>query len=259
MLIADFHVHIYPGYNLGAFLAAAWQNLTRHVGASEQETRVGLFLSERRDCHFFRDAGDGRVEMPAGWRVQAGAEPGVLELVGPANENIWLFGGRQVVTSERLEILAWLIDDELEDGLSFAELQQQVLEAGGVPVLPWALGKWMFARAQLVANIVARSQPASLVLADSALRPRGWPEPPAMKRARQLGFTVVAGTDPLPAEGEEPVVGSFGSALAPGIDEARPVSSCRELFLGGSPSVSMVGRRGGPFKVWSRMRRLATS
>ena len=255
MLVADFHVHIYPDYDLGTVLPAACSNLRNTISTSCDAFQLGLFLTERSDCSFFRNARLGQVTLPTGWYVESGREPEVLQLLGPNSERIMLFCGRQVVTSERLELLAWFVEDGLEDGCPFVDIQQQVLDLGGVPALPWAVGKWMFSRANCVAEILSRSRPETLVLVDSALRPCGWPEPRPMKLARQLGFTVVAGTDPLPSEEVSLVVGTYASGFFSGFDANRPVTSCREILLGRSHVFSHFGRRGNPYVVWKRLYR----
>lgn len=254
MIAIDCHVHVYPDYDLAGFLAAAVENLAGLSHGAGSVSDYGLLLTERSDCHFFRDARAGSLDMPAGWRVEVGAEDAVLRFCGPSSKTLWVYCGRQVVTAERLECFAWFLDEGIDDGRRFRDVQQEVLERGGVPVLPWAVGKWLFGRARHVRDIVAASTPESLVLCDSALRFVGWPEPGSMKRAREAGFTVVAGTDPLPRPGGEAVVGRYGILLADGFDPEKPVSSLKESFLGGTTSASVAGRRGSAYTVWQRMR-----
>lgn len=254
MIAIDCHVHVYPGYDLGRFLSAAVDNLARLNPRDASDMEYGLLLTERSDCHFFRDAGSGLLDLPVGWRIEGAVEDGVLRFYGPASETLWIFCGRQVVTKERLECFAWFLDVNVQEGCRFLDVQQEILDRGGVPVLPWAVGKWLFGRARDVGEILDASTPESLVLCDSALRFIGWPDPRAMKRARDEGFTVVAGTDPLPGSGEESVVGSYGLILTDGFDSTQPVSSLKQAFLGGSATASIAGQRGSAYTVWQRLR-----
>lgn len=50
--------------------------------------------------------------------------------------------GRQIVTAEKLEVLALGTDLDIDDGRPIREVLSLVTENGGLPVIPWGAGKW---------------------------------------------------------------------------------------------------------------------
>ena len=249
---ADTHVHIYPAYDAGAALAALMRNLDRTAGPDA--AKLGL-LTERRGCHWFASACAGG-DVAGCTMTESG--PGWLGLRSDGGGRLYLFPGRQIVTAERLEVLALTIDVPGDmEGRPAREVVAGVLEAGGVPVLSWSPGKWLGARGALVRSLVDTFRPGELLLGDTPLRPRGWGEPILMRRALRRGLGVVAGTDPLPLVGEERRLGSYATVWADGFDPASPVSSIRAMLRNAHTAVARrVGRRLGPVQVLTRLIRI---
>jgi hypothetical protein len=230
LIAADTHVHLYPFYDRDAALDGAFRRLA--ALAPDAGVRA-VFLTERYDCDAFTDLPGERVQ---GYAVRWKCD-------GPG-ENV-VFAGRQIVTRERLEVLALTIDKIIPDGLILDDVIGQVRALGGVPVVAWAPGKWFGARGEMVRRLVDVSAPGLFLLGDSSLRPTVWPEPDLMKAGRRRGFHVVAGSDPLPFRGEERMAGTYGTCLEGHWDAAAPVSSARTLLYAGV-GLRLIGRRGGP-------------
>jgi hypothetical protein len=247
-LIADGHVHLYPFYDLPRAVASLEGNLRRH-GASGIPAG---FLSERSDCHVFEDLREERLRLP-GIDFRPAGE-GCLALLGDEGLRLLLFAGRQIVTAERLEVLALTVDLPLADGLPVSSVVEHVRAAGGVPVLAWAPGKWFFKRGAVVAGLLRRFAAGELLLGDTTLRPAIWGEPRLIRLARSRGFGVLAGSDPLPIPGEERVLGRYATALEGEINVDRPVAGVRRV-LGSSGGLGPnVGKRGGFFETLRRLR-----
>jgi hypothetical protein len=155
---------------------------------------------------------------------------------------LYLFAGRQIACAERIEILALTVDTDIPDKLPAIDAVQAVLDEGGVPVMSWAPGKWMFKRRNVVAQILDRFQPGQLLIGDSSLRPAIWKEPLLMQTARKVGFGIVAGSDPLPFPGEERYLGTFGSILDGSFDTNRPVSSVRKMLTEPEKGFMRIGK-----------------
>jgi len=255
-VVADTHLHLYACYNPGRAITCLAGNLNELAG--RDAARLG-FLAERHDCSFFASLVGGEMKTEPSTpqiRSNTGGESLVVE-----EENgggLYLFPGRQVVTAERIELLALATSADLPDGMSAVEAIEKTLGEGGVPVLAWAPGKWFFGRGRVVGKLLERFDPAALLIGDSSLRPTIWPEPRLMRRARHLGFRVVAGSDPLPFPGEEVMMGSYATALGGEFDPSRPLASARQLLRGGEDPVP-VGRRGGPIQVIRRLRQNAAA
>lgn len=236
LIVADAHVHFYPCHDRDAWVDAA----ARHLRG---DARI-LALTERHDCHAFRDnafRGD-RIDAET-LRVETGGQP------------LYVLAGRQIVTRERLEVLALGCDTAMADGQPIRDALARARDAGGIPVLAWAPGKWFFRRGKVVVGVLDAEPAGSLLIGDSSLRPTLWPEPDLMTYAHQKGFHVVAGSDPLPVPGEEAYVGTYGIACEGDFDEARPAASMKRLFLDPASEFMTRGRRCGPWEVFARLRR----
>lgn len=249
-LIADTHVHVYPCHDS----ARTFKSLLENLQALSVSAAKALFLTERADCHFFRDLAEGRVEPPVpGTAFSVSAERECVTLGRTEGGDMVIFAGRQIVTRERLEILALTLDQPFPEGETAEAVIAAVLQAGGVPVLSWAPGKWFFGRGRVVASLIERFKPGELLIGDTSLRPIGWPEPILMRRARRAGLTVLAGSDPLPVAGEEIHAGCYASLLDIDLEDNTPVVAIRRAFKSPGLGTKTVGRRSGPFEVWSRL------
>ncbi len=250
MLLADTHVHLYRCYDLEDAFDSAFRKLAalrrRHKLAPDDP--AALFLTERADHHVFRDLKSGER-----FSVEPIGE-NLLEVRHSELGSLYLAPGRQIITAERLEILALTVDMEYPDGKPIREVIAAVREAGGVPVLPWSPGKWFSNRGKIVREIIQSSEKGTLLLGDTTLRPLLWGEPRLMREGRERGLTVVAGSDPLPFAGEERYIGSYGSLLDGPFDRSRPLSSLRDL-LRRPAAVTTCGRRLSPFVVFLRLQK----
>lgn len=243
-LFADTHLHLYPAYDLPRALAALATNLVRGAARTGAPVAAGFF-AERRGCRLFSALRAGELRPAHGiFTVRAGAEPGAALLVGGGRTVAHLFDGRQIVTAERIEILALASSAEIPDGLPAGRVVEAILAAGGVPVVGWSPGKWWFGRGGVIRELLRGRQPGELLIGDTALRPTLTREPALMRLARRSGFSVIAGTDALPCAGEEDLLGSYGSLLEGDFDDARPLASARALLRAPGTAATSAGERG---------------
>jgi len=227
-VVADTHVHLYECYDIGRALRC----LHGRLGGVDSGAERLAFLAERGDCDAFADILEKRL-LVDGFDVDPGSGDGTLVLRAQDGSRLWLMAGRQVVTAERIEILGLALTQSVTDGLSAEDTVLAVREGGGVPVVAWALGKWLGARGSVVRSLIDRCQPGDIVVGDSSLRPASWRAPALMRRARARGLPVVAGSDPLPFAGEETWMGAYVSVYDGGFDVAAPLASARRLLAGG--------------------------
>ena len=253
-IVADTHVHLYPCYNLRQALTTLRRNLAAHV----QEAVHFAFLAERYDCHYFRDFAAGNTEV-LGKQVEVTGYENCLRLSEDGFSDLYLVAGRQIITRERIEILALTTDLAIEDGLGVDEVIQRVRTEGGIPVVSWAPGKWFFQRREVVAGLIDKFAPGEILFGDTTLRPTGWLEPLLMRRAKQKKFGCVAGSDPLPFSGEEKMMGMFGICLDMDFSGDDPVASIRNSFTVSGFTPARVGHRGGPLTTLIRLFKNAQS
>jgi hypothetical protein len=250
-VVADTHVHLYSCYDL----AAAFAGLGRRLAdLAPGAVRVAC-LTERAECHFFRDLRQGKLDRARiGGDVTPLVEPGALTVGANGDSRLFLLAGRQSVTAERIEVLALAADMDVPDGLPAEDAIGRIRDAGGVPVIGWALGKWAFARGRVVAALLEKNKPGTVLVGDTSMRPALWPEPGLMRAAREVGYGVLAGSDPLPFAGEERRMGCYASLLEGDFDPERPVASLHRMLCDTGRSFRRVGRRCNFLTVALRLR-----
>ncbi|MDP8237139.1 MAG: hypothetical protein P9M08_12210 [Candidatus Erginobacter occultus] len=247
-IAADTHIHIYPVHDAAALIRGAARRLLR--AAPSPAAVPVLFLAEGRGIHFFDRLLSGTHGLPGSFKVEGAAEPGSVRVTWDEGESAWILAGRQLVTAERVEILALALTGEIEDGLEASAAVQAVLDRGGVPVLAWAPGKWMFKRAGVVGRLLEDFGPGLLLLGDTSLRPLGWPRPAPMRDPDRV---ILAGSDPLPLAGEESEAGRYGVRIEGDFDRRRPLSSLRRLLVDPAASRRPIGRRNPPWRAGGRL------
>lgn len=239
--LADLHVHIHPVHDPDRLFDAAARRL---AGADP----VVLALTESARCHAFDDLAAGRLRLKR-WRAEPVADdPGALRLMPAgapgAAASLWLVRGRQIITRERLEVLALACEPALADGVELDTALRAIRTAGGLPVLPWSPGKWLGARgARALEAVAAVTAPGELAAGDTALRARGWPEPRLFQVARARGLRVLCGSDPLPLPGEEEAAGRYATRVDGGFDPAAPARSMAAALRDPARSATPAGRR----------------
>ncbi len=247
MLAVDGHLHVYPGHRLDVLVDACLCALAAHTGGASGIQPAAL-LAESAGHDFFRRARCGAAAAAIdGVTVEPGPDTDTLQLRHPAHPHpLLVFAGRQIVTAERLEVLALTRDLDVIDGLSISETLQRVHDGGAWPCLAWAPGKWWGRRGRILSELLA-NQSQRVAIGDTALRPRGWREPSLMQAAAQRNLPVLAGSDPLPFPGEEKRGGQYGfQILLDGYDQRQPAAALRAALARGNRVIQRIGHRCGP-------------
>lgn len=254
-IVVDTHVHLYPCYDL----ASAMSNLVDNLAKLGGNAVKAAFLTERQDCAYFKDMQEGRLKIP-GNRFEIGVGPdNALVLHEEHEPRVFLFPGRQIVTAERIEVLALTVDFTPTRTLRGEELVESILDRGGIPVLSWAPGKWMFDRGKTVRALIEKFEAGRLLIGDTTLRPAGWMESALIRMAKARGFPVVAGSDPLPFSGEERYMGAYASILNGDFDREHPIASIRKLLMVPGAKIARTGRRCNMVEVLRRLMRNAAA
>jgi len=245
-LSVDGHVHLYPNYDLVQALEHGRQNLIAHcTGVAGEEIIPVWLLTERSDCSFF----DSISESPAkykknGFEFVPHKDHHTLLVVKESEPWLYIFAGRQLLAREGLEILSLVSRLNVPDrAMSIREIKQAIADSGGIPTLNWAPGKWFFKRGAVIAQLIEEYDADSVLIGETTLRHTLWPEPKLIQQARRKGFSVIAGSDPLPFVGEEKNVGTFGFKIDGDFDSAQPAQSFRKMIKANRDSVQLIGRR----------------
>lgn len=203
--VVDTHVHIYPFYEVERALAAILKNLS---AAGPDSIKVAC-LTERYDCSLYADLSTNpAASVTAIFDIIPNADSLLIRDRNGAGE-FHLLPGQQIITAENIEVLSLNCKTLVAEAQSAAATVDNILALGGIPVVAWAPGKWFFKRGEVVAQLLEKFSPAQLALGDTTLRPLGWGTPGLIRKAKERGFRILYGSDPLPFKGEEVRPGSY--------------------------------------------------
>jgi hypothetical protein len=248
MVLVDGHVHMHECFNVAGVFDAAAANFAaaaRRLGSARGYDAV-LCLVESENEHFLDDVRtrrSGRVwrGQRGFWELEPSSEPETLA-VRCGDMCLKVIAGRQLVTRERLEVLALGTTAPLNEGEPMEATLAAVRAAGAAAVLPWGVGKWLGGRGAVVARILADPAWNDVFLGDNGNRLELGPDPAQFAAARRAGRCVLPGSDPLPLPGEEARVGAYGFAVDVALDPLRPAAALLAVLRSGAPFAAF-GRR----------------
>lgn len=246
----DTHIHIYPYYAVDQLLNAAQRQLGQRAPGADS---YALCLTERAGHTAYADLAAGTRTAP-GWTFHLTAEKNLLRAQPEQGAPLFVLAGRQIITAERLEILALGTDERIPDGQPARAVLDHIRRTRALPVLPWGLGKWLGARGALVQQLVNEAQPGDVALADTYLLPALAPRPSALRQAARRGFRVLAGTDLLDRTGEEILAGRYGVQIEGPWHDDTPATSLLDLLRDPRHPLHTIGRRGSLMDTLKRMR-----
>ena len=258
MVLVDGHVHVHGCFDVARVFDEAADNFAAAARSLDGERSSAtaprslpaydavLCLVEMRGERFLDDLRARRIGRVwrgrhGFWEVEETSEPESL-VVRRGNSRLTLIAGRQLVTRERLEVLALGTMASLPEGEAIDLTLAAVRDVGAAAVLPWGVGKWLGARGAVVARVMADPKWRHVFLGDNGNRLELGPEPAQFALARRAGRAVLPGSDPLPLSGQEARVGAYGFAVDVALDPLRPAAALLALLKSGSPYV-VFGRR----------------
>ncbi|WP_171060728.1 hypothetical protein [Poseidonocella sp. HB161398] len=252
----DGHVHFYPGADLSLALSAGRKNLVAGAAARGFPAVLPcLMLTETVRENAFAALRSGEMAIP-GWQLSGlRDDPAALVAADAEGRRILLVAGRQIVTAEKIEVLAFGMTGAHPDGRPLADVLAGLAELGHPAVLPWGLGKWLGRRGATLSVLVAEGRVPGRLLGDNAGRPPGW-RSPLLAAAAAAGIPVLPGTDPLPVPGAEAGIGRFGGLLDAPVDPARPAQGICARLAGRETALPVLGRRSGLARILSGQRAL---
>lgn len=252
-VLLDAHVHIYDRYPLAKFLDSACLNYKKAAEKlGDYDGFVGiLLLTETSRDHWFsrlQRLADGVFTGEINsrdWRFEHTEEPCSLVAKRGDREDLYIIAGRQIVTSERLEVLAIGADREYPEGLPLNEVIELVQESGALPIIPWGFGKWTGFRGNVVRQVLLNKPGTDLFLGDNGGRLQYWFDPAQFKIARKNGIRILPGSDPLPFASEYRRPGSYGFMLNAPVSSMIPAADIKRHLLNRDVSITPYGRREG--------------
>lgn len=216
-ILIDTHIHIYDSYATEILFQAFRDNTIRakaNMGA--------MILVEREGVDYFSKLKADEGIPPNSKIIESDATSFIIRT--PSLPDIIIVAGRQIACKEKIEVLAYGTQLPIPDGTPIRETINQILAAGAKPVLAWGVGKWLFKREKIVKSLLNEYTPEQLMIGDSALRPTIWAEPLLMRSARKNGFTILAGSDPLPPSDQALRAGQYAERYDKNIDTSKPIT-----------------------------------
>jgi SAM-dependent methyltransferase len=246
-LLVDAHVHIHEPAALERLLDAAAANFSnaRDRLAAAGEVLGGLMLTEVAGVDCFTALADGRLSAGA-WQIRPTAEPVALVAIRPGTLPVLVIAGRQIVSAERIEVLALGTRTQMADGRPLAATIDAVRADGAVAVLPWGFGKWWGARGRMIDAYLDTAPAGAIFLGDNGGRPLGAPAPGQFARAAARSVFILPGSDPLPLAGEIERIGRYGFVLRLKLDPDRPARALKAHLEGLERQPASFGRLQSP-------------
>lgn len=239
LLIIDSHVHVHGCFNLCQFLDSAYSNCqiqAKNIEGESSFTGV-LLLTESAWEHWFQnfqmwaetaqtiENGHGHI-----WSFHQTDENCSLIARSTNGANLVVIAGRQIVTKEKLEVLALLTNQDFREGNSLVNTITAVSQEEGIPVIPWGFGKWWGYRGQVLTEILQSTSKPAFFLGDNSGR-AGWlPYPSQFTLATKQGIPILPGSDPLPFPSEYWRPCSVGVSVTGPFNEFSPATHLRKLF-----------------------------
>ncbi|NJO77653.1 MAG: hypothetical protein HC827_03445 [Cyanobacteria bacterium RM1_2_2] len=250
LILADAHVHLHDCFPLDRVLDAALENFSR-FGKPEAGFQGVLFLAEMANQNqfeqLFQQSGQEKGYMVGNWTLYQTEESVSLSAVHISGQEIVILAGRQLVTAEKLEVLALITDCPFADGMPLEETIETILAADGIPVLPWGVGKWIGKRGKRLQALL-QAQKFPLYLGDNSGRPMFWFRSPYFQQAEAQGLRILPGTDPLPLASEFQRPGSFGFKTQGTLSRQQPGQAMKQVLMNPATAISPYGSLENPFR-----------
>lgn len=254
MLLVDAHVHIYDCFDLEKFFASAYANFksaAKLLDHSNDFTGI-LLLAETSNENWFQklsNYADGKA-LPDGnttenWFFRHTDEINSLIAESEDSKSLILIAGRQIITTEGLEILALLTTGSFKDGAPIRNLIEVINEKGGLPVIPWGFGKWIGKRGKILNQLIESTKIRGFFLGDSGNRPSFLSYPAQFKLAQNKNILDLPGSDPLPLASEFNKPGSWGFSISEDLDKSKPTVQLKQYIFKKPLEVNTFGKAEG--------------
>ncbi len=261
MILADAHVHIYDCFDLKFFFDHAYKNFIQTAlkfGHGSGFTGVLMLAETAHDdwyryiCSVCSDGNKAKQELFGDWTFHRTAENCSLWVSSGDGRSVLLISGRQIVTTEKLEVLALATSVKIRDGRSLKRTVDEVRGCGGIPVIPWGFGKWTGRRRAILARYMKRSS-ETVFLGDNGGRPMFIPRSSLFRKTDHQEWCILPGSDPLPFPNEGHRAGSFGFKLNGKISKSHPAMDIKEKLLDDMVQIQHYGKKELPHRfLWKQ-------
>lgn len=246
------HVHLHDCFDRELFFNSILKNAVSYTHGHDQEENfaIAIFLAESKNSNNFEKfSKEARLSNTIGkCEIRQTDEECSLNIRAENGMNIYLISGRQIITSENIEVLALATSEKFDDGLPIKSLIDSITKAQAIPVIPWGFGKWTGKRGALVTQLIQSNDTMPFFLGDNGGRTAFLPYPAHFLLAKQKGFKILPGTDPLPFPSECKRVGSFGCIMQTELSKKFPAAHIKEFLFNSNSVIQTYGKLVTPYR-----------
>lgn len=257
MIFIDAHVHIYRCFDLATFLDSALENFNKEAvrNGSRKDFSAVLFLTDWKNQNWFKHLTgyidgkkrDSKNRTVGSWKFYSTNEPLSIYAEQKHGHGLYIVSGRKIITSENLEVLALATELVIDDNKSLKDTVREIRECSAIPVIPWAVGKWMGRRGRILKSLLDEED-GGYLLCDNGNRPVFWPRPSHFKLADKKGIRILSGSDPLHFTSETVRAGSVGVLLKESLKLKQPARELKEILLNGTTEFRLYGQLERPLR-----------
>jgi hypothetical protein len=250
MILVDAHVHIYDCFDLKKFFEAAYSNFSSNAEqfGNRNDFNGTLLLTETSDENWFTNffhCADGK-QLPikgsiGDWKFYRTNEKCSLIVRFGDSKCIILIAGRQIVSSENLEVLALGMPNRIGDKEPLCDIIKRINGNGGLAVIPWGFGKWAGKRGRILNKLLNDVSSPPFYLGDNSGRPTFLPRPSLFRKAEKKGIRILPGSDPLPLAMDFYRVGRFGFMISETISFENPANDLKQTIMNSNIHIQPYG------------------
>lgn len=255
-LLVDSHCHLHNIGDLSSLLDHAVEQFSKTADQNDisGDWHGVLILTDISKSTAFRhiqyliQSTPEKVFSSDQWELKLTDEDASILAENNQGKSIFLCAGQQIVTKEKLEVLSLLNTTRVADGKALDQTINEVTEQGGLPTLPWGVGKWLGKRGKLVSDLVLNHGSTPLFLGDNSGRPMLWTRIPQFSLAKQCKVPILRGTDPLPVKKQKKRGGDFGFIISGDININKPAESLRNQLVQEDLTITDYGTLENPLR-----------
>lgn len=245
----DTHVHFHKCFEESIFFDLVFDKLKNSFSSAPSGSV--LFFAESKNENFFNTICKKkfiRSTLHENLNYSIEHDEGKNFFIVNWNEcnlKIIVISGFQIVTKEKLEVLALGTAARIVDGLPIEETISNVNVLGGIPVIPWGFGKWYGKRGIKIKELIEKNR-TSFFLGDNGGRSNILPTPSQFKLAEANCIKILPGSDPLPfsSEVERPL--SYGFLINTDLEVKDPWLFINKIMLNQNFTFEKFGKLTSP-------------
>jgi hypothetical protein len=260
LILIDVHVHIYNCFDLKRFFVAAQKNFQAAAQQISGENNFSgvLLLTDWAGQNWFKKVSEF-INLPdserrpklGDWEWHHSKEKNSFYFEDLNKNKIFIVSGRKIISSENLEILALSTDDiTFEDGLSLQDTVNTILANQSIPIIPWAVGKWLGKRGEVLDSLISEFDPQQYFLCDNGNRPFFWSKPSHFTKFEKKGGRLLSGSDPLHFPSETGRAGGFGCWVKSDLEIDNPSEWLRSVLREPSKEIQLYGKLETPLRFF---------